>query len=43
MSGTYSDWLLVSDIDGTLLDKKRKIPVVNKTAIDDFVKYGVQR
>ena len=40
MSGTYSDWLLVSDIDGTLLDKKRKIPVVNKTAIDDFVKYG---
>jgi Cof subfamily protein (haloacid dehalogenase superfamily) len=37
---TYSDWLLVSDIDGTLLDKKRQLPEINKTAIKRFVEMG---
>lgn len=36
----YSDWLLVSDIDGTLLDKKRNIPTANKAAIRDYVDNG---
>ena len=37
---TYSDWLLVSDIDGTLNNKKRKLPSNNKKAITNFVNAG---
>ena len=33
----YSDWLIVSDIDGTLNNKLRLTPKVNTDAIDDFV------
>ena len=33
----YADWLLVSDIDGTLNNKLRRTPKVNTTAIDKFV------
>lgn len=33
----YSDWLIVSDIDGTLNNKQRKTPRVNTVAIDEFV------
>ncbi len=33
----YSDWLIVSDIDGTLNNKRRKTPQVNTDAIDRFV------
>lgn len=33
----YSDWLIVSDIDGTLNNKKRKTPKVNTDAIREFV------
>ncbi len=33
----YSDWLIVSDIDGTLNNQLRRIPKVNKDAIYDFV------
>lgn len=33
----YSDWLIVSDIDGTLNNKQRKTPRVNTEAIDRFV------
>lgn len=33
----FSDWLIVSDIDGTLIDKQRKMPSVNTEAIDRFV------
>lgn len=33
----FSDWLIVSDIDGTLIDKKRKTPRANTEAIDRFV------
>lgn len=33
----YSDWLVVSDIDGTLLNKIRKIPEANKKAVNRFV------
>ena len=36
----YSDWLLVSDIDGTLLNKKRQLPDINKAAIKRFVENG---
>ena len=36
----HSEWLLVSDIDGTLLDKKRKLPEINKDAIKRFVEKG---
>ena len=34
---SYSDWLLVSDIDGTLNNKLRRTPKVNTNAIDEFV------
>ena len=34
---SYSDWLLVSDIDGTLNNKLRHTPKVNTEAIDEFV------
>ncbi len=40
MKSDYSKWLLVSDIDGTLNNKKRKLPNVNKNAINSFVKNG---
>ena len=33
----YSDWLIVSDIDGTLNNQLRRIPKVNRDAIYDFV------
>lgn len=33
----FSDWLVVSDIDGTLIDKKRKTPSANTEAIECFV------
>lgn len=33
----YSHWLVVSDIDGTLIDKARRTPKVNTEAIDRFV------
>ncbi len=33
----FSDWLIVSDIDGTLNNKLRRTPVVNTKAIDRFV------
>ncbi len=33
----YSDWLIVSDIDGTLNNKARRTPKVNTEAIDRFV------
>ncbi len=36
----YSSWLVASDIDGTLLNKKRKIPISNYKAILNFVKKG---
>ena len=34
----FSDWLIVSDVDGTLINKKRKTPLVNLSAIKRFVK-----
>ena len=33
----YSDWLIVSDIDGTLNNNRRQTPEVNTKAIYDFV------
>lgn len=33
----YSDWLVVSDIDGTLNNKLRRTPKINTMAIDSFV------
>lgn len=33
----YSDWLVVSDIDGTLNNQLRRTPKVNTEAIDEFV------
>jgi hydroxymethylpyrimidine pyrophosphatase-like HAD family hydrolase len=36
----YSSWLVASDIDGTLLDKKRKLPLANYKAVLDFVNKG---
>lgn len=35
--GKLSDWLVVSDIDGTLNNKLRKLPARNEKAIDRFV------
>ncbi len=40
MPANYKDWLIVSDIDGTLNNKKRKLPEINKTAIIDFTSKG---
>lgn len=40
MSLNYSDWLIVSDIDGTLNNKARKLPERNKKAIERFVANG---
>ena len=36
----YNEWLLVSDIDGTLNDKQFNLPPDNKEAITRFVKNG---
>lgn len=36
----YSSWLVASDIDGTLNNKKRKLPKRNLDAITDFVNKG---
>jgi len=35
MSAEYSKWLIVSDIDGTLNNKLRRLPEINKTKIKD--------
>ena len=40
MKSNYSDWLLVSDIDGTLNDKKFNLPENNREAIRRFVEKG---
>lgn len=40
MGKKYSDWLLVSDIDGTLNDKKFNLPENNRVAIRRFVDMG---
>ena len=40
MNKTYSEWLLISDIDGTLNDKSMNLPKVNKEAIERFVNRG---
>ncbi len=40
MAKPYSDWLFVSDIDGTLNDKSMNLPKVNKEAIERFVERG---
>lgn len=37
---SFSDWLVVSDIDGTLNNKARKLPERNKKAIEKFVANG---
>ncbi len=37
---SFSDWLIVSDIDGTLNNKARKLPMRNKKAIERFVSNG---
>lgn len=36
----FSDWLIASDIDGTLNNKLRKLPRRNKEAIERFVSNG---
>ncbi len=40
MSSNYSEWLLVSDVDGTLNDKLMKLPQVNKDAVNRFIGNG---
>ncbi len=40
MKGNYSDWLIVSDIDGTLNSKMFSLPPNNKEAIRRFVDNG---
>ena len=40
MSADYSKWLIVSDIDGTLNNKLRRLPQVNKTKIKEYVDNG---
>ncbi|MBO5410646.1 MAG: Cof-type HAD-IIB family hydrolase [Clostridia bacterium] len=37
---SFSNWLIVSDIDGTLNNKFRRLPERNKKAIEDFVAKG---
>lgn len=37
---SFSDWLIVSDIDGTLNNKARKLPERNRKAIERFVANG---
>lgn len=40
MEKTFKNWLVVSDIDGTLKNKFRKIPNVNREAIRKFTELG---
>ena len=40
MSSEYSKWLIVSDIDGTLNNKLRRLPEINKTKIKEYVQNG---
>ncbi len=40
MGKTFENWLVVSDIDGTLKDKKRQIPQRNYDAIKRFTELG---
>lgn len=40
MSENYSKWLIVSDIDGTLNNKLRRLPKVNKQKIKEYVDKG---
>lgn len=40
MKKTFEDWLIVSDIDGTLKSKQRKIPKRNYLAIQEFMERG---
>lgn len=40
MSKTFENWLVVSDIDGTLNNKIRKLPKVNYDAIKKFTELG---
>ena len=40
MTTPYNEWLLISDIDGTLNDKKFNLPQNNKEAINRFVSNG---
>ena len=40
MTTSYNEWLLISDIDGTLNDKQFKLPQNNKEAINRFVSNG---
>ena len=40
MAIPYNEWLLVSDIDGTLNDKQFNLPPNNKEAISRFVNNG---
>ena len=40
MGKKYNEWLLVSDIDGTLNDKQFKLPPNNRAAINRFVEMG---
>ena len=36
----FKDYLLVTDLDGTLLDSQKKISAENKAAIDEFINGG---
>ena len=36
----YSNWLIASDIDGTLNNKFRRLPLRNEEAIKKFVSMG---
>lgn len=40
MSNNYKKWLFVSDIDGTLNDKRLRLPENNRLAIADYVRRG---
>ena len=40
MEKDFSKWLVVSDIDGTLNNKMRKLPRVNYDAIKKFTEMG---
>ena len=40
MKPNYSNWLVASDIDGTLHSKLRTLPEINKRTIDRFMSCG---
>ena len=40
MANTFENWLVVSDIDGTLNNKFRKLPKRNYEAIKKFTDHG---